>query len=94
MDSPAGIRRRTGDRLSEGLFAEDQKDPYDEKLLVTVKEAAWMLSLPESAIRQGVSDGDLHRVFIGTGTTHYRIVYASLLAWVNDWPHEPRWRHW
>ncbi|UAL29823.1 hypothetical protein K8W59_19180 [Nocardioides rotundus] len=58
----------------------------DEKILINVKEAAWMLSLPEHAIRQAVTAGDVDRVFIGAGTKNYRIVYGSLLAWVNDMP--------
>ena len=57
-------------------------------LPVTVKEAAWMLSLPESAVRQAVSFGDLARVFIGDGNKNYRIVYGSLLGWVNSMPRE------
>jgi hypothetical protein len=48
-----------------------------------------MLSLPEHAIRQAVSFGDLDRVFIGEGGKNYRIVYGSLLAWVNSMPREP-----
>lgn len=47
-----------------------------------------MLSLPEHAIRQAVSVGDLDRVFIGEGGKNYRIVYCSLLAWVNSMPRE------
>jgi hypothetical protein len=70
------------------LFTEQRADPYDEKVLVTVKEAAWMLSLPENAIRRAVSFGDLDRVFIGEGGKNYRIVYGSLLAWVNSMPRE------
>jgi hypothetical protein len=88
VDSPAGKRRRREWPLGDGLFTEEKPDPYDEKILVTVKEAAWMLSLPESAIRQAVSDQDLDRVFIGAGVKNYRIVYGSLLAWVNDMPRE------
>lgn len=88
VDSPAGKRRRGKRPLGDGLVAAGKADPYDEKILVTVKEAAWMLSLPESAIRQAVSDGDLDRLFIGMGTKNYRIVYGSLLAWVNSMPRE------
>ena len=70
------------------MFAAGRSDPYDEKILITVKEAAWMLSLPEHAIRQIVSFGDLDRVFIGEGSKHYHVVYGSLLAWVNSMPRE------
>ncbi|WP_353510577.1 excisionase [Intrasporangium sp.] len=88
VDSPAGRRRRRGRPAGDGLFVEGKRDPYDEKILITVKEAAWMLSLPEHAIRQAVSFGDLDRVFIGEGGKNYRIVYGSLLAWVNSMPRE------
>lgn len=94
VDSPAGKRRRGGRPAGDGLFTANKPDPYDEKILVTVKEAAWMLSLPEHAIRQAVSFGDLDRVFIGKGTKNYRIVYGSLLAWVNSMPRESARRWW
>ena len=86
--SPAGRRRSGGRPVGDALFTANQPDPYDEKVLVTVKEAAWTLSLPEHAIRQAVSFGDLDRVFIGEGGKNYRIVYGSLLAWVNSMPRE------
>jgi hypothetical protein len=86
VDSPAGKRRAGHKPRGDRLFTKDRPDPWDEKILVNVKEAAWMLSLPESAIRQAVTAGDVDRVFIGEGTTNYRIVYGSLLAWVNDMP--------
>lgn len=86
--SPAEARRHgkkpRGDRLTGG-----EADPWDEKIMITVKEAAWMLSLQEGAIREAVRDGDVQRVFIGSGTTNYRIVYGSLLAWVDSMPREP-----
>mgnify|MGYP002347193916 FL=1 len=66
--------------------------------MITVKEAAWLLSMSEHEIRRAVTDGEISRVFIGAGTTHYRVVYGSLLAWVNEMPREsaryqwwPRW---
>lgn len=86
VDSPAGKRRAGKKPRGDGLFSKDRPDPWDEKILINVKEAAWMLSLPEHAIRQAVTSGDVDRVFIGKGTTNYRIVYGSLLAWVNDMP--------
>lgn len=88
VDSPAGKRRRGGHPVGDALFTANRPDPYEEKVLVTVKEAAWMLSLPEHSIRQAVSFGDLDRVFIGEGGRNYRIVYGSLLAWVNSMPRE------
>jgi len=90
VDSPAGKRRRGGRPVGNTLFTAERPDPYDEKVLITVKEAAWMLSLPEHAIRQAVSFGDLDRVFIGEGGKNYRIVYGSLLAWVNAMPRESK----
>jgi len=88
VDSPSGKRRRGERPVGDALFTANRPDPYDEKVLVTVKEAAWMLSLSEHAIRQAVSFGDLDRVFIGEGGKNYRIVYGSLLAWVNSMPRE------
>jgi len=88
IDSPAGKRRRGGKPAGDSLFPDNVSDQFDEKILITVKEAAWMLSLPEHAIRQAVSLGDLDRVFIGEGRKNYRIVYGSLLAWVNSMPRE------
>lgn len=87
--SPAEARRRghkpKGDKLTGGAI-----DPWDEKIMITVKEAAWMLSLPERAIREAVANGDVLRVFIGNGKKNYRVIYGSLLAWVNSMPREPR----
>lgn len=88
VDSPAGKRRTGYKPRGDGLFSADHPDPWDEKILINVKEAAWMLSLPEHAIRQAVTSGDVDRVFIGVGTKNYRIVYGSLLAWVNDMPRQ------
>jgi hypothetical protein len=86
VDSPAGKRRQGYTPQGDFLFTDEKPDPYDEKILLTVEEAPWMLSLPEGAIRQAVAEGDLDRVFIGVGTKNYRIVYGSLLACVNDMP--------
>ena len=63
-------------------------DTASHSLRVCLNTAAWMLSLPEHAIRQAVAAGDVDRVFIGAGTKNYRIVYGSLLAWVNDMPRQ------
>jgi hypothetical protein len=93
VDSPAGKRRQGHTPKGDSLFTDEKSDPYDEKILLGVKEAAWMLSLPEGAIRHAAAEGDLDRVFIGAGTKNYRIVYGSLLAWVNDMPRHSS-RHW
>ncbi|TCJ31063.1 excisionase [Nocardioides jejuensis] len=94
VDSPAGKRRASHRPRGDALFTAESPDPWDEKILVNVKEAAWMLSLPEHAIRQAVTNGDVDRVFIGEGKSRYRIVYGSLLAWVNDMPRESARRWW
>ena len=47
-----------------------------------------MLGFPGSLIGRAVSFGDLDRVFIGDGNKNYRIVYGSLLGWVNSMPRE------
>jgi len=73
---------------------DEKPDPFDEKVLLTVKEAAWMLSLPESAIRRAAVDADVDRVYFGTGAHHYRIVYGSLLAWVNSMPRDSAHHRW
>lgn len=94
VDSPAGKRRAGHRPRGDGLFTKESPDPWDEKILVNVKEAAWMLSLPESAIRHAVTSGEVDRVFIGEGGKNYRIVYGSLLAWVNDMPRSSARRWW
>ncbi len=64
VDSPGGKRKRGG-RPGGALFRDEKPDPHDEKVLLTVKEAAWMLSLPESAIRRAAVDADVDRVYFG-----------------------------
>jgi excisionase family DNA binding protein len=64
----------------------DEPDRWDARVMITVKEAAWLLSLSEHEIRRAVTNGEIDRVFIGAGTTNYRVVYGSLLAWVNQMP--------
>jgi hypothetical protein len=94
VESPRAKRERGRRPRGDGLFSGDRHDPFDEKILMTVKEAAWLLSLPEGAIRRAVVDRDIDRVFIGEGTTNYRVVYGSLLAWVNEMPREGPGRPW
>jgi excisionase family DNA binding protein len=96
VNSPRGKREAGGLPEGDDLFTKEDPDPWDQKILVTAKEAAWMLSVPTETIRRAATAGDLDRVFIGEGATHYRIVYESLLAWVNSMPRESssqrRWR--
>lgn len=91
--SPAEARRR-GKRPDADELSAGHRDAWDEKIMITVKEAAWMLSLPEGTIRDAAIVGDVQRVFIGNGTKNYRIVYGSLLAWVNTMPREPGRQRW
>lgn len=94
IDSPRRMRARETPRGREEQPDETKAHPWDDRVLVTAKEAAWVLSLSEGMIRQAVREGDVDRVYIGEGTTHYRIVYASLLAWVNTMPTEsPRYHY-
>ncbi|MFJ9315744.1 excisionase [Pimelobacter simplex] len=82
IDSP---RRKNATQGEAG----DTPHPWDDRVLISVKEAAWLLSVSTSLIYDAVRLGDVDRVFIGEGTKQYRIVYNSLLAWVNDLPTEP-----
>jgi hypothetical protein len=88
IDSPTRLKRRGKGTLAKA--AEDAPThPWDDRVLISAKEAAWLLSVSEHMIRDAVRMGDIDRVFIGAGTTNYRIVYDSLLAWVNTMPTEP-----
>lgn len=88
IDSPARLKRR-----EKGVLADAPEDPpahpWHDRVLISVKEAAWLLSVSEGMIREAARMGDIDRVFIGAGTTPYRIVHDSLLAWVNTLPTEP-----
>lgn len=88
VDSPARLKRR-----GKGTLAGNPEDapthPWDERVLVSVKEAAWLLSVSEGLIREAVRTGDIDRVYIGAGTTNYRVVHDSLLTWANAMPTEP-----
>lgn len=59
-----------------------------EKLLVTAREAAEMLSLGVSSVRELVDNKTLDRRFIGRGTREYRITVESLRAYVDALPRE------
>jgi len=89
VDSPRGMRERGNRPRGDRLFDENNPDPFDERILISVKEAAWMLSLPEGALHKAAREGDIDRVFIGEGGKNYRLVYGAVLAWVNDMPREP-----
>lgn len=91
IDSPRALRER--ERKKYPNKPQPEPHPWDDRVLISVKEAAWVLGLSTSMVYDAVRAGDVDRVYIGEGTTHYRIVYASLLAWVNSLPREPvrRW---
>jgi len=91
IDSPNRLRQRGAGARAKSSD-ESPAHPWDDKVLISVKEAAWLLSVSEGMIRAAVRDGDIARVFIGAGTSNYRIVHDSLLAWVNTMPTEPVWR--
>ncbi|MBM7518255.1 excisionase [Nocardioides nitrophenolicus] len=85
IDSPRRIKQRSeveGSTTSVG-------HPWEDRVLISVKEAAWVLSLSTRMVYEAVRNGDIDRVFIGQGTTNYRLVYDSVLAWVNSMPTEP-----
>lgn len=88
IDSPESLKQR-GRGALKGAAEEAPAHPWERKVLISVKEAAWLLSVSEGMIRNAVRDGDIDRVYIGAGTTNYRIVHDSLLAWVNTMPTEP-----
>ena len=88
VDSPQRIRAQKYRPRGDALRLPDELDPWDSRVLITVKEAAWLLSLSEAEIRRAVTCGEVQRVFVGLSETHYRVVYGSLLAWVNDMPRE------
>jgi hypothetical protein len=94
VDSPRGVRARGLKPKGDALRSPDDPDSWDSRILVKVKEAAWLLSMTEHEIRRAVTSGEIDRVFIGKGTTQYRVVYGSLLAWVNDMPRESSRQSW
>lgn len=60
-----------------------------DKLLVTVREAAQMLSVSEWTVYELASSGQLERRYIGTGKRFFRIPVDSLRAYVDSLPEEP-----
>ncbi len=86
VDSPKRVRAQGFKLRGDALRVPDEPDPWDARVMITVKEAAWLLSLSEHEIRRAVTNGEIDRVFIGAGTSNYRVVYGSLLAWVNQMP--------
>lgn len=87
IDSPKNLRARGRD-VTRDLPDSVKEHSWDGRVLISVKEAAWLLSVSEELIRDAVRRGDIERVFIGSETSRYRIVHASLLAWVNTMPTE------
>lgn len=94
VDCPKGVRAHGLKPKGDALRHSDDPDPWDSRIMISVKEAAWLLSLSEHEIRRAVTEGEIDRVFIGKGTTNYRVVYGSLLAWVNDMPRESSRHSW
>lgn len=85
VDSPKNLAAR-----GKSARTEADEDPWQDRVLISVKKAAWLLDMAEDTIRRAVTSGDIQRVWIGEGTTNYRVVYDSLLAWVDSMPREPR----
>lgn len=94
VDSPERVRAQGFKPRGDALRLPDEPDPWDARVMITVKEAAWLLSISEHEIRRAVTNGEIDRVFIGAGTTHYRVVYGSLLAWVNQMPRHAHGYQW
>lgn len=59
-----------------------------DKLLVTAREAAEILSIGISQVRILVDNGQLERRYIGSGTREYRIAVESLKDYVAGLPRE------
>lgn len=95
VDSPERQRAQGFKPRGDALRMPEEPDPWDARVLITVREAAWLMSLSEGEIRRAVADGEVARVYVGLGTSRYRIVYGSLLAWVNQMPRQsPRYPWW
>lgn len=60
-----------------------------EKVLVTAREAAEMLSIGESEVRGLVANGHLERRYIGSGRRMYRIPVSSIVAYAESLPQDP-----
>ena len=88
VDSPKRLAAKGNSARTEAT-----DDAWQERILISVKQAAWLLDMSQETVRRAVSNGDMQRVWIGEGTTNYRIVYDSLLAWVDSMPREPRPSH-
>lgn len=59
------------------------------KILVTAAEAADMLSIGVTTIRELVDNGTLERRYIGKGRAQYRIPVTALEAYAESLPREP-----
>jgi len=59
-----------------------------EKLLVTAKEAAEILSIGVSEVYNLAARGDLEKRFIGSGRREFRIPMSSLRAFAEGLPTE------
>lgn len=61
----------------------------DDRILVTVREAARMLSVNIYEVYDLVRKEKLERRYIGEGRHYYRIPVASVRAYVESLPTEP-----
>lgn len=60
-----------------------------EKLLVTAREAAQMLSVGVLVIYRLAAEGKLEKRYIGRGTRHFRIPVESVRHYAETAPRDP-----
>lgn len=58
-------------------------------LLVTVAEAQMLLGQSSTKIYELAADGKLQKRYIGKGTRNFRIVYASIEAYIDTLSPDP-----
>lgn len=62
----------------------------DKKILVTVAEAADLLSIDVRSVYRLTSEGVLERRYVGKGTKQFRIPVAALREYAASLPTAPR----